>query len=1719
MTRGEALDRLAAVCGIENDYIDDGGTRHVIVERTRDKLLAAMGLPLDGDLGALATALESRAWRTPLPPVAVVRTGVAPAVELSLSARRRRGTWRCSVLHEDGSVCQTAFQPGQIEPLAQRRVDGVDLVRLALPLAAENVPGYHQLVVEPADEGDGREASMRLIVTPGVCHLPEALGGEARHWGLAVQLYSLRSRRNWGIGDFGDLRTLAGTSRDVGADFIGVGPLHAAYPADPARCCPYSSSSRLFVNVLYIDVEAVAEVRDSPAARGRLAEPAFQARLRRLRAENGVDYPEVAAVKLDVLRLAFSYFQDHHLAGDTGRGQAYRRFRNEGGDDLSRFALFEALDAHFGTGEQSVPGWPAWPTEFQSPGAPAVQSFAAEHGGEIEFAIYLQWLADQQLGTAARQARRQGLGIGIYRDMALGADPAGAETWAQASLYARGAHLGSPPDELRPRGQDWGLPPPMPQGLRESAYAPFVAALRANMRHAGALRIDHVMSLARLFWVPAGEDPAAGAYVRYPLDDLLGILALESVRHQCLVIGEDFGPLPPDLGASLAAAGVLSSRLLYSERDAGGAFTPPAAYPRQALAAVSSHDQPTLAGFWQGRDIDERARLGLFNSAAQLEAAVVARAQDRARLLLALQHDQLLPEGVSIHEVAVPAVTGELAAAVHTHLARAPAMLLAVQAEDIFGIVDQAYLPGSGTARANWRQRLPVELEAWGGDDRFRAVAETLGLERARTEKPEVTAEGRTAAAVIPDATYRLQLNRDFTLAEATRLLPYLAELGISHCYCSPYLKARPGSRHGYDIVDHNAFNPEIGGADDFQAFSEALGQHGLGQILDIVPNHMGVMGSENGWWLDVLENGRASAFADYFDIDWQPLNPELAGKVLLPLLGDHYGAVLGRGELRLHFDAEGGEFSLFYYQHRLPVDPAEYPRIVGHGFENLAAILAGDLPLLEELQSLLTAFAHLPPRHEATPDKVAERNRDKTLLKRHLAALCARSADIAGHVATNIAEINGRPGDPDSFNALHDLIKAQAWRLAYWRVASDDINYRRFFDINDLAALRVEKPEVFDATHRLVSSLLQDGLLQGLRVDHPDGLYDPAGYFRRLQGQGHGAEARQAGKHLPAYLIIEKVLADHERLPGDWPIHGSTGYRFANVVNGLFVDASTESRMTRVYSQFVGRHQDFDEIVYEAKKLIIRWSLSGELNVLANQLRRIAAGSRHSCDFTLNSLRRALAEIVACFPVYRTYLTAGHLSADDRRHIDWAVAVARRHSQAADVSVFDFVGSVLTGDVAENKEGSFNDEIWRFAMKFQQYSAPVMAKGLEDTAFYRYHRLVSLNDVGGDPRRFGTSLAAFHAANRTVAERWPHTLLAGSTHDGKRSADVRARINVLSEIPAAWKLSVRRWARINRSKKRLVAGQPAPSANDEYLLYQTLFGTWPLGEADAVADSDYAERIERYMQKAVREAKEHSSWINVNVDYEEALGSYISAILAPGDKNLFLADFVPNARRLARFGLHNALAQTLLRLTSPGVPDIYQGDELWQFQLVDPDNRQSVDYDLRRNILAEIRGLRSSPADEWCARLRPLVEEPEDGRIKLYLIWCVLQRRRLWPDVFRDGDYLPLATAGAYADHVCAYARRLGERIAVAVVPRFLARLQVERSASASPSMLWADTRVELPAEWRGRGWMNVFTGVTLTPSGAPPFMDLAALLPDFPVALLVSDRGKESEPTAASR
>ncbi len=1707
------LDQLCSLYGVLPQYTDIWGKTFHPSEAVKRALLVAMGVAAntDEEVAASLKDFERRQWTRPLPPVQVVREAARPhRIAFNLPVSEEQSTYHWCLRHESGNEDRGEFFAASLEETGRCHLDEQDFVRRVLVLDLALEPGYHQFSFERSD-GAGLKGDMPFIVAPDACYLPPAIQSDGRVWGFAAQLYGIRSEHNWGIGDFGDLRRLLEFCAESGASTVLLNPLHALFPDAPEHASPYSPSNRGYFNTLYLDVEVIPDFAECAEAKAMVHAPQFQAQLRALRAAEQVEYRGVAAMKSQALERLYVYFRSHHLARNTDRARAFRAYQAEQGDSLRKQALFEALQEYFRAQDGGVWGWPAWPEAYRDQHAPEVASFCDAHLERVEYFEYLQWQASKQFAAAGTRSWEVGLGVGVMLDLAIGVAEGGAATWSRRELYALTANVGAPPDDINHMGQDWGLPPWIPHQLTASAYEPFIELLRANMRDSGALRMDHVMGLRRLFWVARGLPVADGAYVNYPFEDLLGILALESHRNRCLVVGEDLGTVPDEVRHALNPTNVLSTRLMYFERHHDGRLKQPAEYPVNAMAAVTTHDLPTLAGFWQGLDIDLRDRLHLFPDEAVRNQQVVSRSEDRAQLLVALESEGVLPPGSRMQPIAFPEMTAELAATVYTYMARTPSKLLLLQMEDGFGVKEQPNLPGTTEPTYPcWRLKMPLNLEAWHSSDYLQAILQALRQERPvmQVAGPEGGAVGEGVQSWIPRATYRFQLNRDFNLWEATELVPYLDELGISHCYLSPILKARPGSRHGYDITDHSSLNPEIASAEEFEQFVAALKRCGMGQIMDVVPNHMGIMGADNGWWLDVLENGPASKYAAYFDIDWYPIAEDLPGRVLLPVLGDHYGAVLENGELKLVFDAEHGAFSVFYYDHRFPVDPREYARILGQDLARLQARVGAEHPVLLEFQSLVTAFGHLPSRDRETPEAVTERARDKEVHKHHLAALYASSADVAQFVQENVAVFNGTSEGVANFDGMHELLQNQAYRLAFWRVASDEINYRRFFDINDLAALRMDNPEVFENTHRLVRELLARGYVNGLRIDHPDGLYAPQEYFERLQAMATAllpraqTPAEETAK--PLYLVVEKILAVHERLPESWPIHGTTGYDFGAACSGLFVDAQAEEAFTRIYQSFTRTRPDFDEMVRRNKHLIMETSLAGELQVLATQLTRIAKADRRTCDFTFNSLRSALAEIVASFPVYRTYVVSSETSAEDIRYVDWAVGVAKKRSLAADNSIFDFVRDVLLVRQGQGMSEEFQKAVCACAMKFQQYSSPVMAKAVEDTTFYQYNRLVALNEVGGEPHRFGVSLAAFHHENQARAKRWPHSMLASSTHDNKRSEDARARISALSEMPEDWQHALTRWSKLNRSKRRKLGAARAPSRNDEYLLYQILIAVWPFETPDATELGQLSERVEAYMLKAGREAKENSSWVNPNIEYEEATREFVRALLSADAANLFLRDFLSFQTRIARLGVFNSLSQVLLKLTAPGVPDIYQGNEVWDFSLVDPDNRRAVDYKARHAALRSIKALHAEQGAAACAQ--QCLTNFQNGQIKLYLTWKTLGFRREFEALLRDGDYLPLKVHGEHAERVCAFVRQHAGAVMLVVVPRLLDALMGEAGRQPVAEAVWGDTWIELPSELPQVPWTNVLTEQTVQPLtlGEGQGLSLARVFEVFPYALL---------------
>jgi (1->4)-alpha-D-glucan 1-alpha-D-glucosylmutase len=873
-------------------------------------------------------------------------------------------------------------------------------------------------------------------------------------------------------------------------------------------------------------------------------------------------------------------------------------------------------------------------------------------------------------------------------------------------------------------------------------------------------------------------------------------------------------------------------------------------------------------------------------------------------------------------------------------------------------------------------------------------------------------------------ATYRVQLHAGFGFDPAADLAPYLASLGISHFYSSPYLQAARGSRHGYDVVDHTRVNVELGGAEGHQRFCAALGRAGLGQLLDVVPNHMAIA-PENQWWWDVLENGPASPYAAYFDVDWDPPESKLRNVVLLPVLGDHYGRVLEAGELVL--ERHGGSFVVRHHDHVWPAAPDSLDGLLAR-----AAAATGS----DELAWLAEAFSALP--HPSDRRGAQRRHRDKEVLRRLLTRLLNENPALTAAVEGEVLRLNQ---DPDE---LDEVLGRQNFRPAFWRVASRELGYRRFFDIDSLVGLRTEDERVFLDTHALILPWLRDGVIDGVRIDHPDGLRDPEGYFHRLR--------EQAPK---AWVVAEKILEPGEHLPESWPIDGTTGYDFLNLAGGVFVDPAGEQPLTAFYAELTGETTDYPALVREKKLLVLREVLGSDVNRLTALLMDVCEWHRRHRDYTRHELHEAVRELIADFPVYRTYVRApdGRPSEQDSRSIAKAIEAAKTRRPDLDAELFDLLGGLLRLEGRGERESEF-------VMRFQQVTGPAMAKGVEDTVFYNFNRLVSLNEVGGDPGRFGVSPAEFHRVAEEAWARWPRTLLATSTHDNKRSEDVRARISLLSEIPDRWAEAVRGWAEMNEDRRGRV------DRNAEYLYYQTLVGTWPIS----------ADRAAAYMEKAAREAKARTSWTRPDVEYEEALAGFVHDSLEDADFRRDVAAFVGP---LVGPGRITSLAQTLLKIAAPGVPDFYQGTELWDLSLVDPDNRRPVDYETRRRLLGEVPGLTPEQA----------LERMDEGVPKLWLIRRALCARQKRTDAFGAGEaarYRALFATGARAAHALAFQR--GEAV-IAVVPRLVLTLREE----------WEDTALELPP---GR-WRNELTG-----DDVEGRMRLSELLARFPVAFLLLNR-----------
>ncbi|WP_422930321.1 malto-oligosyltrehalose synthase [Singulisphaera sp. PoT] len=878
-----------------------------------------------------------------------------------------------------------------------------------------------------------------------------------------------------------------------------------------------------------------------------------------------------------------------------------------------------------------------------------------------------------------------------------------------------------------------------------------------------------------------------------------------------------------------------------------------------------------------------------------------------------------------------------------------------------------------------------------------------------------------------PRATYRVQLHAGFGFDAAAAVASYLSDLGISHLYASPYLQAGKGSTHGYDVLSHHKVSDELGGAEAHQRLCDALKAADLGQILDIVPNHMSIASRDNTWWWDVLENGQSSLYAGYFDVDWNSPEAKLQSVVLLPILGDHYGRVLEAGEIQIQ--RKDASFTFHYHDHVMPIAPRSLDELL----ERAARRSNSD-----DLAFLGDAFGNLPIATLTDWNSITRRHRDKEVLRKHLARLCVEQPKIASAIDQVIDEINS------SSNELDQLMERQNYRVAYWKTAGQELDYRRFFDINTLVSLRMEDERVFQDTHGLILEWVRKGVLDGLRIDHPDGLRDPAQYFKRL---------RQAVPR--GWIVVEKILEPGEALPEDWPVAGTTGYDFLNRLGGILIDPEGEGPINDFYTRFTGQSVDYIGMVHEKKYLVLKNLFGSDINRLTLQLMEICERRKRYRDYSRRELSNMLREAIACFPVYRTYVdvNSGEVSPRDEAYINEAIESAKALRPDLDSELFDFLRNILLLQI----QGELESEL---AMRFQQYTGPIMAKGVEDTVFYNYNRLSALNEVGGDPGRFGRSIESFHEECQETQRLWGGSMLATTTHDTKRSEDVRARISLLAEIPGRWAEAVERWAVLNDKHKT----EGMPDRNAEYLLYQTLVGAWPIT----------VDRVNEYMLKAVREAKVNTSWTEPDEAYENALKDFATAILSD---DLFTADLKRFVSPLIEPGRVNSLAQALIKLTAPGVPDVYQGNELWDLSLVDPDNRRPVDFDIRRRLLEEVK---SATPEQIMAR-------SQEGLPKLWVTRQALWLRRRIPEVFGEAStYTPIFAEGAKRENVVAFLR--GSQ-AITVTPRLPLKVGGK----------WDDTTISLPD---GR-WRNELTGEDYTGGLVP----ISKLFERFPVALLSSE------------
>lgn len=1620
--------------------------------------------------------------------------------------------------------------------------------KLRFQLPEQTAMGYHRLKVALVKETDRSVhqviTEFPLVVAPDKCYLPAAMAGASKLWGPVVNLTGFSSKRNWGIGDFTDLRSVVSFCAAQGAGVVGVSPLHGQDPTGSELFTRNLPSHRNFLNYLYIDVEATEDFQESDHTRRHVQSPEFQERLESLRQAETADLKQIAQEKLQILDRLYQQFRTQHLNKLTARAQAFRSFQQARGKDLRDFAVHQALAERLAKDGNHYESWRAWPEKYQDVESETVKEFAATNNERIEFFEYLQWQAELQLQSVGHMCLNARLPIGLLLEVSPLVSPHGAELWQNQKYLADSVFLAEPPRQYLPDGHVTESPAFKIDELRRSAYKPLAELLEVNMRYTGAIKLASAHHWLSPLVAAEKNDIDSTALVEQPIDEILAIIALESHRNSSMVVMD--ADLLVELDSRSSTGSMIAKLLknwnivgrhdlLNNEAEAMESLVNDGNFDQQ-LFELAPADLSPVTAFWHGTDLNARAETATPEQKEKRNQLIDRRVSHRVEILRLLDSKGLLPEGVTTDPSSVPTITPQMVSALIALLSKSSAALVLFRLEDL-GTADRPLIVYEDPAYPHWKVRMAPTFEELIESESTQRSLDELQTERGcffdQVDVSMAQDEPAKTLLTIPSASYRLQLHKDFNLSDANSLVSYLDKLGISHFYMSPLAQSRPGSLHGYDVISHSQLNSELGTQTELENLSSNLRDRKMGIIMDLVPNHMGI-GKHNPWWMDVLEHGPASDYGEYFDIDWIPVKKELYGKVLLPVLGDAYGKILIGGQLKLSFDSKTAKFNVNYYENEFPLNPASYPEILGRRLEVLNERLGNrDIEVMRYL-SIVDALSSLPDGVGLTQDEKERRTREIKVSTYRLADLCGKNQSILEFIEQNIKDFDCTEDDRAACRRMHELLEKQAYRLAFWRVAAHEINYRRFFDINDLAGVRVEDPRAFTDTHSFVFKLIKDGVVQGLRIDHPDGLFDPAGYFRRLQEEAAlrmdpegehfvpGTKVFKRQEEFPIYLLGEKILAPFERMEEDWLIHGTTGYDFLNAANGVLIDERNARVFSDFYAMISNETDSYRELSYRCKHLIMQTSLASELNVLAHHLSQISESNWLYRDFTLNSLRHALSEVVAFFPVYRTYVKEGTVSSVAKDYISRAVRLAKRANRTVHPGIFDFIQHVLTLRLSDDMDGypgqeDFQKNVLNFAMKFQQFTGPVMAKSLEDTLFYKYNRFVGLNEVGGEPNHFGLSVADFHSHNEARQKTYPYSMLASSTHDTKRSEDVRARLSVLSEIPDNWQERVLRWMDYNSGRYTYNLDKRIPSANDEYLLYQTLVGTYPL-ELNASQDlADYAQRIEGYMLKAAREAKDHTSWINQDATYEDGMKTFIHSLLKPshleGGHDAFFIDFLELHEHVSRMGLIKSLTQTLLKLTCPGVPDIYQGNELFDFSLVDPDNRRPVDFVKRDQFLAGMLpyvtpGSKKTEA-EFKAFCRDMLKNYKDGRLKLFVTSTILQLRKLHPRLFTLGKYIPVGVSGQGAENFVAYIREHQGKVLLAVAPVLVTKIVSpdQRALYDGPddSALWQTTKINLAREFQRRKYTDVFTGQAMEFGDRRP--RITQILERFPVALLTSE------------